>query len=85
MKQSTEPVAPLDSVRLACRPLGELRAAGVRMVLANVNASVAAQLERYGLVAALGPDACFDTAGEVLEAYLKTTGGGATHPEDGST
>jgi MFS superfamily sulfate permease-like transporter len=53
-----------------------LRAAGVRMVLANINESVAAQLERYGLVAALGPGASFDTAGEVLEAYRKATAGG---------
>ena len=53
-----------------------LRAAGVRMVLANINESVAAQLERYGLTAALGPGASFDTAGEVLEAYRKATAGG---------
>jgi MFS superfamily sulfate permease-like transporter len=53
-----------------------LRVAGVRVVLANINESVAAQLERYGLVAALGPGACFDTAGEVLEAYRKATAGG---------
>jgi hypothetical protein len=33
------------------------------MVLANINEPVAAQLERYGLVAALGPDASFDAAG----------------------
>jgi hypothetical protein len=37
---------------------------------------VAAQLERYGLTAALGPGAFFDTAGEVLEAYRKATAGG---------
>jgi anti-anti-sigma regulatory factor len=32
-----------------------LRAAGVRMVLANINESVAAQLERYGLTASARP------------------------------
>jgi MFS superfamily sulfate permease-like transporter len=53
-----------------------LRAAGVRMVLANINESVAAQLERYGLTAALGPGAFFDTASEVLEEYRKATAGG---------
>jgi len=50
-----------------------LRAAGVRMVLASINESVAAQLERYGFTAALDPGASFDTAGEVLEAYRKAT------------
>jgi sulfate permease, SulP family len=53
-----------------------LRDAGVRMVLANINESVAAQLERYGLTATLGPGASFDTAGEVLEAYRTATAGG---------
>jgi SulP family sulfate permease len=53
-----------------------LRAAGVRMVLANINESVAAQLERYGLTAKLGPGASFDTAGEVLEAYRKAMADG---------
>lgn len=62
----------------------QLRAAGVRMVLANINEPVSAQLQRYGLAAALGPDACFDTSGEVLEAYLKVAAGAAAHPEDGS-
>ena len=50
-----------------------LQAAGVHIVLANINESVAAQLERYGLTAALDPGASFDTAGEVLEAYQKAT------------
>ena len=62
----------------------QLRAVGVRMVLANINEPVAAQLERYGLVAALGPDASFDAAGEVFEAYRKAAAGGAAHPEEGS-
>jgi high affinity sulfate transporter 1 len=62
----------------------QLRAAGVRMVLANINEPVGAQLERYGLAGALGPGASFDTAGEVLEAY-ETATAGAAHHEDGST
>lgn len=49
----------------------QLQATGARMVLANVNEQVAAQLERYGLTAALGPGACFDTAGEVLDAFRR--------------
>jgi high affinity sulfate transporter 1 len=53
----------------------QLRAAGVRMVLANIAEPVGAQLERYGFTATLEPDACFDTAGEVLEAYQKATAG----------
>jgi sulfate permease, SulP family len=47
-----------------------LTGAGIRLVLSNVVPPVRAQLDRYGITAAIGPDAYFDTSGEVLEAYL---------------
>lgn len=43
--------------------------AGTRLVLANVIEPVRAELDRYGVTAAVGTDAFFDTAGAVLEAY----------------
>jgi hypothetical protein len=53
-------------------------------VLADINEPVNVQLERYGLAAALGPDARFDAAGEMLEQYGNLTAGSA-HPEDERT
>jgi sulfate permease, SulP family len=47
-----------------------LRSGGIRLVLSNVVDQVRDQLDRYGLGAELGPEAYFDTSGEVLQAYL---------------
>jgi sulfate permease, SulP family len=42
---------------------------GVRVIFSNVSDSVRAQLQRYGLAAAVGPDAFYDTSGEVLAEF----------------
>jgi SulP family sulfate permease len=47
----------------------DLRHAGIRLVLSNIIEPVRHQLDRYGLTAAVGADAYFDTAGETLEAF----------------
>jgi MFS superfamily sulfate permease-like transporter len=41
----------------------------VRLVLSSVLDPVRQQLERYGICAALGPDAFYDTPGQALEAF----------------
>jgi MFS superfamily sulfate permease-like transporter len=50
----------------------------VRFVVSTVLGPVHEQLDRYGISAALGPGAYYDTPGEVLEAFHAgegTTGG----------
>jgi high affinity sulfate transporter 1 len=47
----------------------QLRAGDIRLILANVIEPVRSQFDRYGLTAAVGSDAYFDTAGEALEAF----------------
>ncbi|MGH3784495.1 MAG: SulP family inorganic anion transporter [Pseudonocardiaceae bacterium] len=42
---------------------------GTRIVLSNIIAPVRAQLDRYGITAAVGSDAYFDTAGQALETF----------------
>ena len=54
------------------RVAARLRAAGVRLVYSNVNAQVRAQLLRYGLAG--GPDAIYDTSGEVLAEFTAEPG-----------
>ncbi|HEY6422753.1 MAG TPA: SulP family inorganic anion transporter [Pseudonocardiaceae bacterium] len=45
------------------------QARGTRLVFSNVLGPVRTQLDRYGITAAVGSAAYFDTAGEVLEAF----------------
>ncbi|MGH3767782.1 MAG: SulP family inorganic anion transporter [Pseudonocardiaceae bacterium] len=49
-----------------------LRSSGIRVVLSNMIDPVRAQLDRYGLSAAIGPEGYFDTSGQVLEDYQST-------------
>jgi len=44
----------------------------IRFAVANVLAPVHEQLDRYGITAAMGPDAYYDTPGEALEAFEAT-------------
>ncbi len=60
----------------------QLHAAGIRLVLSGVIEPVRAQLDRYGLTERFGPDAFYDTAGEVLTEYGAGGGAGA---DDGSS
>ncbi|MEB3323473.1 MAG: SulP family inorganic anion transporter, partial [Synechococcaceae cyanobacterium] len=45
------------------------RAAGVKLVLAALQPDPRRQLERYGTIAALGPDAVYDSVSDVLVAF----------------
>jgi SulP family sulfate permease len=47
-----------------------LKAQGTRFVFSGLIDVVRSQLDRYGIIEKLGPDACFETAGEALEAFL---------------
>jgi high affinity sulfate transporter 1 len=47
----------------------QLESRGIRLVLSNLIVPVRRQLDRYGITAAIGAEACFDTAGEALEAF----------------
>ncbi len=47
-----------------------LKAQGTRFVFSGLIDVVRSQLDRYGIIGKLGPDACFETAGEALEAFL---------------
>jgi SulP family sulfate permease len=51
----------------------------VRFAVSTVLAPVRGQLDRYGITAALGPGACYDTPGEALEAFhaARSAAGGA--------
>ena len=46
----------------------------VRLVLSSVLGPVREQLDRYGICAALGPDAFYDTPGQALEAFHAADG-----------
>jgi MFS superfamily sulfate permease-like transporter len=59
---------------------GQLAAHGTRFVLSGVIEPVRGQLDRYGLTAAVGPGAYFDTAGEALDAFRA---GGSTSDTKG--
>jgi hypothetical protein len=45
----------------------------IRLVVSTVLGPVRQQLDRYGISAALGPGAYFDTPGEALEAFHQAT------------
>jgi high affinity sulfate transporter 1 len=47
----------------------QLHERGIRLLLSNVIKPVRHQLDRYGITAAVGTDAYFDTAGEALDAF----------------
>jgi sulfate permease, SulP family len=47
----------------------QLRQRGIRLVLSNIIEPVRHQLDRYGISAAVGTDAYFDTAGEALDVF----------------
>jgi sulfate permease, SulP family len=53
----------------------ELRGRGIRLVLSSVIGPVRHQLDRYGITAAVGADACFDTAGEAFEDFRAMVAG----------
>jgi len=48
----------------------------IRFAISTLVGPVHKQLDRYGIIAALGPGACYDTPGEALEAF---------HAEEGPT
>ncbi|HEV2377728.1 MAG TPA: SulP family inorganic anion transporter [Streptosporangiaceae bacterium] len=61
------------------RVVGHLHQRQTRLVLSTVLDPVRRQLDRYGISAALGPGAYYDTPGEALEAFhatQNTTGNG---------
>ncbi len=47
----------------------QLHRRGIHLVLSNIIEPIRHQLDRYGISAALGPDAYFDTAGAALDAF----------------
>ena len=51
------------------RVIEQLRKRHVRFAVSTVLGPVREQLDRYGISAALGPDAYYDTPGEALEAF----------------
>ena len=51
------------------RVIEHLRKRHIRFAVSSVLGSVREQLDRYGISAALGPGACYDTPGEALEAF----------------
>ena len=54
------------------RVIEHLRKRHIRFAVSSVLGPVPGQLDRYGISAALGPGACFDTPGEALEAFHAT-------------
>jgi MFS superfamily sulfate permease-like transporter len=54
------------------RVIEHLRKQHIRLAVSTVNSPVREQLDRYGISAALGPGAYYDTPGEALEAFHAT-------------
>ena len=54
------------------RVIEHLRKRHIRFVVSSVLGPVREQLDRYGISAALGPGAYYDTPGEALEAFHAT-------------
>ena len=54
------------------RVIEHLRKRHIRFAVSSVLGPVRGQLDRYGIGAALGPGACYDTPGEALEAFHAT-------------
>ena len=51
------------------RVIEHLRKRHIRFAVSSILGPVREQLDRYGISAALGPGACYDTPGEALEAF----------------
>ena len=51
------------------RVIDHLRKRHIRFAVSSVHGRVRKQLDRYGISAALGPGAYYDTPGEALEAF----------------
>ncbi|MGE5226379.1 MAG: SulP family inorganic anion transporter, partial [Planctomycetaceae bacterium] len=58
--------------------VAELRDGGTRLVLADVDDDVRVELDRYGIIDAVGADGLFATAAEAAQAYLAADGSGST-------
>jgi sulfate permease, SulP family len=56
------------------RVIEHLRKRHIRFAMSSVNGPVRQQLDRYGISAAPGLDAYYDTPGEALEAFHATDG-----------
>jgi len=56
------------------RVIEHLRKRHIRLAVSTVHGPVREQLDRYGIGAALGPGAYYDTPGEVLEAFHAAEG-----------
>ncbi len=56
------------------RVIEHLRKRHIRFAVSTVLGPVREQLDRYGIGAALGPGACYDTPGEALEAFHAAEG-----------
>ena len=56
------------------RVVEHLRERHIRLAVSNILGPVREQLDRYGISAALGPGAYYDTPGEALEAYHAAAG-----------
>ena len=56
------------------RVIEHLRKRHIRLAVSSVLSPVREQLDRYGISAALGPGAYYDTPGEALEAFHATEG-----------
>ena len=56
------------------RVIEHLRKRHIRLAVSSVLGPVREQLDRYGISAALGPGAYYDTPGEALEAFHATAG-----------
>jgi high affinity sulfate transporter 1 len=56
------------------RVIEHLRERHIRLAVSTVHGPVREQLDRYGISAALGPGAYYDTPGEALEAYHAAAG-----------
>ena len=56
---------------------GQTQEHGTRMVLADVDEDVRAELDRYGITDLLGPDAYFDSVTDVVAAFRSSGAGGA--------
>ena len=63
------------------RVIEHLHQRHIRFVVSSLLGPVRQQLDRYGISAALGPDAYYDTPGEALEAFHATARpAGPSHP-----
>jgi MFS superfamily sulfate permease-like transporter len=57
----------------------QLNQQGIRLILASLLPAVRGQLDRYGISAAIGPGAYYDTPGQALEEFRAAGGTRTTH------